>query len=222
MHKNYDTVIFDMDGTLLDTLEDLKDAVNYAMCQYGLPQHTLEEIRNFVGNGIRRLLELSVPQGEAHPAFEDILKTFRAYYSEHCMDKTRPYAGIVDLLQQLKRGGFAVAIVSNKVDSAVKTLNREHFGDLVEVAIGETQGIARKPAPDMIEKALQHLHRTKETAVYVGDSEVDLATAANAGLPCISVLWGFREKEFLAGRGAAQFAATPLELATLLTGGGKA
>ncbi len=219
MQKKYDTVIFDLDGTLLDTLEDLKDAVNYAMCQYGLPQHTLEEIRRFVGNGIRRLLELSVPEGEAHPAFEEILKTFRAYYSEHCMDQTKPYAGIEEMLRQLKREGYAMAIVSNKVDSAVKTLNREHFGELVEVAIGETQGIARKPAPDMIEKALQKLNKTKESAVYVGDSEVDLATAANAGLPCISVLWGFREKDFLAARGALQFAATPSKVVRLLTGG---
>ena len=212
MEKAYDTVIFDMDGTLLDTLEDLKDAVNFTMRQYGLPEHSLEEVRNFVGNGVRRLLQLSVPGGEEHDAFEGIVKTFRSYYKDHCMDKTAPYAGIMELLRDLKREGYAMAIVSNKLDSAVKALNREHFGDLVEVAIGETEGVARKPAPDMIEKALRELGKTKDAAVYVGDSEVDLATAKNAGLPCISVLWGFREREFLAQRGAKRFAAVPEEV----------
>lgn len=210
--KEYDTVIFDMDGTLLNTLDDLKDAVNFTMRQYQLPEHSLAEVKSFVGNGIRRLMELSVPEGEMHPAFEDILETFREYYKKHCMDKTAAYEGVIDLMRELKREGYAMAIVSNKVDSAVKALNREHFGELVEIAIGETDGIAKKPAPDMIEKALRELGKTKESAVYVGDSEVDLETAKNAGLPCISVLWGFREREYLALLGAERFAEIPAEV----------
>lgn len=214
--NRYDTVIFDLDGTLLDTLEDLKDAVNYGLHTMHFPERTLEEVRMSVGNGVRRLMELSVPEGLANPEFEKTFALFQEYYKEHCNDKTRAYDGVVTLLHELQQEGYALAIVSNKLDTAVKALNELHFEGIVQVAIGETEGVARKPAPDMVEKALKELGRTKEHAVYIGDSEVDVLTAKNAKLPCISVLWGFRGKDFLAEHGAEVFAATPKEVKKLL------
>lgn len=214
--KKYETVIFDFDGTLLDTLEDLKDAVNYALRKHGMPERTLEEIRTFVGNGVRRLLVLSVPQGEENPAFEEVFAAFRSYYALHCNDKTAPYPGVIELLRALKQEGYALAIVSNKLDSAVKELSNIYFEGIVGAAIGEREGIARKPEPDMVHAALKELGQTAEGAVYVGDSEVDIRTAENAVLPCISVLWGFRDKEFLKANGATVFAATPADIKKLV------
>lgn len=216
MRQKIDTVIFDMDGTVLDTLQDLADAVNFALGFFGMPERTIDEVRSFVGNGVRRLLELSVPQGFDHPKFEEVLAKFREYYSVHCNDKTKAYDGILPLLRELEKEGYALAIVSNKLDSAVKELNEIYFEGIVKVAIGEVEGIAKKPAPDMVEKALKELGKTKETAVYVGDSDVDLMTAKNAGLPCISVLWGFRQEEFLREQGAVRFAKTPAEILSLI------
>lgn len=216
MRRKIDTVIFDMDGTVLDTLQDLADAVNVALKTFGLPERTLDEVRSFVGNGVRRLIELSVPGGFEHPRFEEIFAKFREYYGLHCNDKTRAYDGILPLLRELEQQGYGLAIVSNKLDSAVKELNEIYFEGIVKVAIGEVEGIAKKPAPDMVEKALRELGKTKETAVYVGDSDVDLLTAKNAGLPCISVLWGFREEEFLKQYGAQYFAKTPAEIPGLI------
>ena len=210
--KKYDTVIFDLDGTLLDTLEDLADAVNYALRSMQMPERTMEEVRAFVGNGVRRLMELAVPQGFANPGFEETFERFKEYYGVHCNDKTKPYEGILPLLQELKEEGFALAIVSNKLDSAVKELSRIYFNGLVEVAIGEREGVKRKPAPDTVFAALEELSVVGERAIYVGDSDVDVLTAKNAGLPCISVLWGFRDKEFLMEHGAEIFAATPEEI----------
>lgn len=218
MEKKYDTVIFDLDGTLLNTLEDLRDAVNYALRTYGMPERTLEEIRGFVGNGVRKLLIRSVPDGEENARFEPVFAAFRAYYAQHSNDKTHAYKGVTELLQSLRDAGYALAIVSNKLDSAVKKLNEIYFDGIVETAIGERAGMARKPAPDMVFAAIEELGKTRETAVYVGDSEVDIRTAANAGLPCISVLWGFRERDFLEAQGAGIFAETPEEVRALLEG----
>lgn len=210
--KKYDTIIFDLDGTLLNTLEDLADAVNYALQSVGMPKRTLDEVRSFVGNGVKRLLELSVPEGLDNPAFKEVFAKFREYYALHCNDKTRAYDGVVQLLRELKDEGYALAIVSNKLDSAVKELSAIYFEGIVSVAIGEKEGVAKKPAPDTVFKALEELCMPAEGAVYVGDSDVDVMTAKNAGLPCISVLWGFRDKDFLIGHGAVQFAETPEDI----------
>lgn len=214
--RKYETVIFDLDGTLLDTLEDLKDAVNYALRSQGMPERTLEEVRHFVGNGVRRLMELSVPDGLGNPAFEETFAKFKEYYGIHCNDKTKAYDGVLKLIRELKEEGYALAIVSNKLDSAVKELAEIYFEGLIKVAIGEKEGVAKKPAPDTVYKALEELSMPRETAVYVGDSDVDVMTAKNAGLPCISVLWGFRDETFLREHGATQFARAPEEVKAYL------
>ena len=206
--KKYETVVFDLDGTLLNTLEDLADATNYALRTMQMPERTIVEVRAFVGNGVRRLMELSVPGGFDNPKFEETFAVFKKYYGEHCNDKTRAYDGVVPVLRKLKEKGYALAIVSNKIDFAVKELNDLYFKGIVPVAIGEKEGIRRKPAPDTVFEALKELGKTKEEAVYVGDSDVDIETAKNAGMPCISVLWGFRDKEFLAEHGAEYYAET--------------
>ena len=204
MKKN--TVIFDLDGTLLDTLQDLADATNYALRKQGMPERTIEEVRQFVGNGVRLLMIRAIPGGEENPLFEETFALFKSYYGEHCNDHTRPYEGIMELLATLREKGYAVAIVSNKIDFAVKELSKLYFQGIVPVAIGEKEGIRRKPAPDTVFEALKELGRAKEEAVYVGDSDVDIETAQNAGMPCISVLWGFRDKAFLKAHGASHYA----------------
>ena len=204
MKKN--TVIFDLDGTLLDTLQDLADATNYALRKQGMPERTIDEVRQFVGNGVRLLMIRAIPGGEENPLFEETFALFKSYYGEHCNDHTRPYEGIMELLATLREKGYAVAIVSNKIDFAVKELSKLYFQGIVPVAIGEKEGIRRKPAPDTVFEALKELGRTKEEAVYVGDSDVDIETAQNAGMPCISVLWGFRDKAFLETHGASHYA----------------
>ena len=214
--KQIDTIIFDLDGTLLDTLEDLTDAVNYALKFCDMPLRTIEEVRCFVGNGVRNLMLRAVPQGEANPRFEEAFYFFKEYYGEHCNDKTRPYDGVMELMKTLKDQGYALGIVSNKIDSAVKELNGRYFADLIEVAIGEREGVQRKPAPDTVLTALQELGKNKENAIYVGDSEVDIATARNVGIPCISVLWGFRDQEFLIAQGADVFAGHPEDVLNYL------
>ena len=195
--KKYDTVIFDLDGTLLNTLEDLADAVNFVMRKNHYPQRTIEEVRRFVGNGIRRLMELAVPENISETEFEQVFEEFKNYYTEHCQIKTCAYDGVMPLLKHLHENGYAMAIVSNKNHAAVCELNDIYFKDYIEVAIGQKDGIRKKPAPDTVVQALKELGKTKERAVYVGDSEVDFATAKNSGMDCVLVTWGFRNLEEL-------------------------
>lgn len=211
-NKKYEAVIFDLDGTLLNTLEDLLDSVNYAMSVLEMPVHSYEEVRHFVGNGIRRLLELSVPEGDKNPQFEQALTLFKKYYGEHCNDKTDLYPGIIDLLKRLKEEGFQMAIVSNKYFEGVEALKEQYFKEYLDVAIGEREGIRKKPAPDTVLTALGELGISRERAVYVGDSEVDLATAANTGMDCITVGWGFRTRKEQEMAGAKVFADRPLDI----------
>lgn len=216
--KKYDTVIFDLDGTLMDTLEDLANAVNEILRRNGYPVRTIEEVRRIVGNGLRQTLTLCLPQGTKEQVVDELLPDFASYYQEHCQEKTKPYDGIMDVLKTLHERGFKLAIVSNKRDEAVKTLNKECFQEYVKVAIGENEsaGIRKKPAPDTVYQALQELGSKKEQAVYVGDSEVDRATAENAGLPCISVEWGFRDREELEKLKPAWLISRPEELLEIL------
>lgn len=193
----YKAVIFDLDGTLLNTLEDLKDSVNHVLKEYDYPTRTLEEVRNFVGNGIHKLIERAVPQETDLETVEKIFEDFREYYGEHCRIKTTPYEGIKKVLGQLKEMGFKMAVVSNKNHEAVQELIPYYFGDLLPVAIGQKEGIATKPAPDSVYEAMRILQVEKKDCVYVGDSDVDRATASNAGIDCISVTWGFRSEEML-------------------------
>lgn len=207
-------VIFDLDGTLLNTLEDLRTAVNLALCANGYPVRTLEETRLAVGNGIRKLIARSVPAGTPPEAEEEVFAQFRKEYSVHCSDTTAPYAGVPELLWRLKKEGCLLAVVSNKADFAVQKLAEQYFPDCFDAVLGETEGLSRKPAPDMVEEVLFRLGIKKEEAVYVGDSEVDVATARNAGLFCISVTWGFRERAVLEKHGAVCFADNAEELYT--------
>lgn len=202
-------VIFDLDGTLLDTLEDLTDATNAALAAFGYPRRSLEEVRQFVGNGAARLIALAVPEG-ADP--EPVLAYFREYYDAHCRIKTGPYPGILEALSQIARS-CPVAIVSNKPDSAVKALCADYFPGIF--ALGEHPGCPRKPAADMVLKAMAAIGA--KTCVYVGDSEVDLETAKNAGVPCLSVLWGFRDRATLEQAGATHFCDHPWELPSRIT-----
>lgn len=210
--KEYDTYIFDLDGTLLDTLQDLAASTNFALRQAGMPERTTDEVRQFVGNGVRLLMERAIPDGASNAKFESTYQAFRMHYMEHNLDTTKPYPGIMETLQRLKTEGKNVAVVSNKFYAATQELCRHFFGDLVSVAIGERENIRKKPAPDTVIEALRQLGVDKEGAVYIGDSDVDVATAQNSGLPCISVLWGFRDREFLLAYGATTLISSPTEL----------
>ena len=211
----YRAVIFDLDGTLLDTLDDLTDAVNHALSSVGLPCHTRDSIRLFVGNGVAKLIDRAVPSDCSEEVKAQVLALFKAYYSAHCRDKTKPYEGILPLLSELKRAGIKTAIVSNKYDGAVKALSDDYFGDLIHIAVGEreSEGIRKKPAPDTLLMALRSLDICcAEDTVYVGDSDVDIQTADAAHMPCISVSWGFRDKDFLLSHGAQVIVDTPAAL----------
>ena len=173
--KKYDTVVFDLDGTLLDTLEDLKDSVNHALESAGMPVRSLEEIRNFVGNGVRRLMELAVPEGEENPRFGEVFERFRSHYGQHCNDKTAPYPHIMELLAELKKRGYKMAIVSNKFYDGVQELNRLYFAEYVSAAIGEKEGIRKKPAPDTVFAALEELGSSEESSIYVENRKRSVA-----------------------------------------------
>lgn len=208
----YETLIFDLDGTLLNTLDDLCASVNYALSLCGYPSRTLNEVRRFVGNGIRLLMERAVPNGVTGTEFEKVFDLFKTHYAENSRNKTAPYDGVIDLLREAKKCGYKLAIVSNKIDYAVKDLREEFFCDVVEVAIGESEGVERKPAPDMVYKAIAELGTDKNKCVYIGDSDVDMMTAKNSGLECISVSWGFRTREELVEYGADMIADTPMQV----------
>ena len=208
----YDAYIFDLDGTLLDTLQDLTNSVNYALRTFGMPERSRDEVRQFVGNGVRLLIERAVPQGTKDGVTIKVFESFRSHYLEHSLDNTRPYPGIMETLAELSRRGKRMAIVSNKLQPAVSDLNKRFFSQYITTAIGERIGIRRKPSPDMINAALAELGINGGNAVYVGDSDVDIQTARNASLPCISVLWGFRDKAFLLNHDATCCIASPEEL----------
>lgn len=212
----YQTVIFDLDGTLLDTLEDLYRAVNRALTNHLLPLRSRDEVRLFVGNGVEKLIRRAVPRGTEEEITLSVLADFKAIYAEICEDNTHPYDGILDLLATLREKGIRVAVVSNKFDAATKRLCEKYFGDLVEVAIGERTGVRKKPAPDTVYEALRELGVTAEGAVYIGDSDVDIETARNCGMPCISVTWGLRNEDFLVENGASILIHTPTKLTKLL------
>lgn len=210
-----EAVIFDLDGTLLDTLEDLTDAVNHTLLEFDMPLKSIHEVRSFVGNGIRRLMARAVPNGENNPDFGSALIEFKRYYDVHCNDKTKPYEGVSALIDALMEKGIKTAIVSNKIDSAVQILNERYFPQ-IEVAVGDREGIRRKPEADSVLMAIEECDVHKERAVYVGDSEVDIETAKNAGIKCVSVLWGFRDKNQLLESGAEILIEKPLELLELI------
>lgn len=216
---NYDTVIFDLDGTLLYTLTDLTTAVNAALRKFGWRDRTLEEMRHFVGNGIRNLMDHAVPGGEQNPLFEEAFRAFKDAYAVCQTDTTGPYEGIPEAVRELQAAGIKMAIVSNKYDGAVQNLNDDFFH--MDIAIGEREGVARKPAPDSVFLAMEELGADPARTVYIGDSDVDLKTAQNAGLPCISALWGFRTREELKSYGAACIADTPADMVDLILGRSK-
>ena len=208
----YNTYIFDLDGTLLSSLADLAASCNYALRTNGMPERTLDEVRRFVGNGVKKLMERATPDGLQNPLFDKTLADFRQHYMKHNLDTTCPYEGVMPMLVELQRRGKKVAVVSNKFYAATQELCHHFFSDLVTVAIGEREDIRKKPAPDTVIEALRQLNATAEESVYIGDSDVDIDTARNAGMPCISVLWGFRDKDFLIEHGATTLVATPQEI----------
>lgn len=192
-----DTVIFDLDGTLLNTLEDLRNSTNFALSEFGFPKRSLEEVRSFVGNGVRKLIERAVPQSCDKETTEKCLEIFKKNYSENMYNNTAPYNSILEILKDLRNNGLKIGVVSNKFDSAVKELCKKYFEDLIDIAIGQAGDVPKKPAPDGVLKAIKLLGA--ENIVYLGDSGVDVQTAKNANIPCIGVTWGFRDKKDLKG-----------------------
>ena len=212
------SVIFDLDGTLLNTLEDLTDSTNFALHSLNFPTRTINEVRNFVGNGVAKLIERAIPNGRSNDKFEECLEIFKQNYAQNMNNKTAPYEGIIPLLQTLKSKNYKIAVVSNKFDAAVKGLCERYFPNLIDIAIGENEklGIKKKPAPDTVNQVLKNFNISPDEAVYVGDSEVDIMTAQNSGMKCISVLWGFKDKEFLLKNNAQIIVNSPDEIITIL------
>ncbi|MBQ4603080.1 MAG: HAD family hydrolase [Clostridia bacterium] len=213
----YDAVIFDLDGTLTDTLGDLKNSVNFAMRQFGFPERTLGEVKSFVGNGVRRLICLSVPENTDEETAERCLSVFKEHYKNNSLVETKPYDGIITILETLKKQGIKTAVVTNKMHEAAEEIVRIFFGNLIDITLGQVDGVAQKPRPDGIYRVLEKLGVSKEKAVYVGDSEVDCITAKNANVACVGVTWGFRDKSVLIENGADYLADTPEELETILS-----
>lgn len=207
-------VIFDLDGTLLNTLDDLADSTNYALSRFGYPTRTIDEVRQFVGNGVAKLIERAIPEGKNNPNFEKCLAIFKENYAQNMYNKTAPYNGIIEMLSNLKSKGIKIAVVSNKFDLAVKELCKKYFEGFIDFAAGENeaQGIKKKPAPDTVISVLNEFNFASEDAVYVGDSDVDIMTAKNSKMPCISVTWGFRDKKFLLENGATILINAPSEI----------
>ena len=212
----YQTAIFDMDGTILETLEDMCASVNVTMDHVGYPRRTMDEVRRFVGNGAAKLIERCMPAGAEDPRYPAALEFYRAYYDAHAQIKTGPYPGIPELLNQLSREGVRLAVVSNKPDEAVRALTERYFPGVFPVAIGNRDGWATKPAPDSVYKAMRLLGARRESTVYVGDSDVDVDTARNAGLDSVIVTWGFRDEDFLRAHGAQHLAHNADELYEML------
>lgn len=208
------TVIFDLDGTLLNTLDDLADSTNYALSKFGYPTRTIEEVRQFVGNGVAKLIERAIPEGKNNPNFEKCLSIFKENYAQNMYNKTAPYNGIIEMLSNLKSKGIKIAVVSNKFDLAVKELCKKYFEGFIDFAAGENeaQGIKKKPAPDTVISVLNEFNFAPKDAVYVGDSDVDIMTGKNSKMPCISVTWGFRDKKFLLENGATILINAPSEI----------
>lgn len=217
IHTHISNIIFDLDGTLLNTLDDLTASTNYALQACGYPQRTTEEVRQMVGNGVGKLIARAVPQSTDSSATEQCLAIFRSHYTKHCLDRTLPYPGIMTMLSELKRQGLGLAIVSNKLQPAVTELNHKFFASYIDIAVGETALLRRKPAPDMLLEAMDQLHATADNTIFVGDSDVDIQTARAAQLPCISVTWGFRAPDNLRANGATTLIDTPQQLCRLLT-----
>jgi phosphoglycolate phosphatase len=210
----YKAILFDMDGTLLNTIEDIADSLNFVLEKYGCPQRTINEVMHMVGSGASKLVERALPDGKDNKQFDEILKAYNNYYFEHCNIKTGPYTHILELLKELKKAGHKMAIVSNKPMDAIQELKDQYFSEYVDVAIGVTDKLKRKPAPDECLEAMRLLEVEKEDCIYVGDSDIDHLTAVNTGLPCISCLWGFRTKEELLEAGAEGnfFVSDPMEI----------
>lgn len=215
---SYSAVIFDLDGTLLDTLGDLTDALNFALCAHALPQHGEPDVRAWLGNGIRRLVESAVPPGTPPALTDAVFEAFKLRYGEHYLDRTVPYPGMVALCRALQARGIPTALVTNKADFVAQRIYVALFAGVIPVAIGEQPGFAKKPAPDMVDEALRRLGCGRQRAVYVGDSEVDLLTAQNSGLPCILVDWGFRDRSFLETLGSHPIVSTADELLRAICG----
>ena len=210
------TIIFDLDGTLLNTLTDLTNSVNYSMKQHGFPTHSEDQVRQMVGNGVTVLMERAIPEGRSFPEFDHCLETFKKHYELHKKDYTKPFPGILEFLKEANAAGYHLAVVSNKFDLAVKELCQDYFSSYIAAAIGESPQTAPKPAPDTVFRAMQELCVSKEQCVYVGDSDVDIATAQNAGIPCISVSWGFRSRQFLQNHGASVIADSVAEMRNMI------
>lgn len=212
----YKAAIFDMDGTILDTLADLRDSVNASLAWAGFPPRTTEEIRSFVGNGAKKLIERAVPDGADEDTAGRVLAYYRPYYEAHAQVKTAPYPGVCELLESLRAAGVKLAVVSNKPDAAVKKLAGHYFSGIFHAAVGAMDGVPVKPAPDALWSAMRLLGVTAEETVYIGDSDVDVMTAKNAGTAGIFVTWGFREEAFLRERGAEILVHSAAELAERL------
>ncbi len=214
--KTYQLVIFDLDGTILDTLEDLKCSLNATLKKNKLPERSFEEVRRFVGNGIGMLIRRAVPSGADEETIRQVHADFTAHYKVHSTDHTHPYDGITELFAKLRDAGRKIAVVSNKADYAVQDLCEHYFPGLIDIAVGEKEGVRRKPEPDSVNEVIRLSDVSKESVVYIGDSEVDIQTAKNAGIDAIIVEWGFRDRDYLIEQGASMLVKTPAELAALL------
>lgn len=212
----YKAVIFDMDGTILNTLDDLTDSVNYTMKQMGMPIRTIQEVRTYVGNGLYKTIERAVPQGTSIEDIEQAYNIMVEYYRSHCNIKTRPYDQIPELIREIRKRGIKTAVISNKNDKAVKNLCEELFEGCFDYSLGDTKGIPLKPDRAMVDITMKELGVKTEEAIYIGDSEVDIMTAHNSDMKCISVTWGFRDRELLEEKGADVFADTPEEILKIL------
>lgn len=215
--NKYDVILFDLDGTLLDTLEDMCDSVNHVMETFGYPAHSIEKVRSFIGNGIRKLIERALPEGTDREICELALAEYRRYYGENCMVKTRPYEGIPELLSALKERGCRIGVVTNKNAEAAEKLCSHYFPETVEVVMGQRDSLPKKPDPAMVRAAMEQMGVSGKKAVYIGDSETDIETAANSQMDCIICLWGFREEEYLLRKGAETTVRQAAEIADLVT-----